>query len=128
MFTEAIDKGHASSKATGQHQLLSLFIVKLPAGEQRVHVLDDSDVAVTEITSADGSSQKSKSATGRAIVSVVENSRIAQSHHNSLARDCQLSKSVEVARPRERIFNFSLRFRGERVTNRIPCCWIEPVE
>jgi hypothetical protein len=40
MFTEAIDKGHASSKATGRHQLLSLFIAKLPAGEHRVHVLD----------------------------------------------------------------------------------------
>ena len=72
--------------------------------------------------------ENAKSATSRAIVSVVENSRIAQGYHNSLARDCQLSKSVEVARPRERFFNFSFRFRGKRVTNRIPCCWIEPVE
>jgi hypothetical protein len=33
MFTEAIDKGHTSSKATGRHQLLSLFTDKLPAGK-----------------------------------------------------------------------------------------------
>jgi hypothetical protein len=55
MFTEAIDKGHASSKATGRHELLSLFIAKLQAGQYRVHVLDDSDFTVMEITSADGS-------------------------------------------------------------------------
>jgi len=28
---------------------------KLPAGEYRIHLLDDSDLTVTEITSADGS-------------------------------------------------------------------------
>jgi len=33
MFTEAIDKGHTSSKTTGRHQLLSLFTDKLPAGK-----------------------------------------------------------------------------------------------
>jgi hypothetical protein len=55
LFAEAIDKGHPNSKATGRHQWLSLFITKLPAGEYRVHVLDDSDLTVKEITSADGS-------------------------------------------------------------------------
>jgi hypothetical protein len=56
LFTEAIDKGHPNSKATGRHQLLSLFIAKLPVGDYRVHVLvDDSDLTVKEITSADGS-------------------------------------------------------------------------
>jgi len=87
MFTEGIDKGHASHKGTGRHQLLSLFIAlvfaltfyasnahaqivgalevnipfqfhagntKLPPGKYVIRMLDDSDLTVMEITSADG--------------------------------------------------------------------------
>ncbi len=87
MFTEAIDKGHASHKGTGRHQLLSLFIAlvfaltfyasnahaqivgalevnipfqfhagnaKLPPGKYIIRMLDDSDLTVMEIASADG--------------------------------------------------------------------------
>lgn len=88
MFTEAVDKGHASYKGTGRRQLLSSFIAlvlalslyaskahaqivgalevnipfqfhagntKLPAGKYVVRMLDDSDLTVMEIRSADGS-------------------------------------------------------------------------
>ena len=88
MFTETIDKGHASHKGTGRHQLLSLFIAlvfaltfyasnahaqivgalevnipfqfhagntKLPPGKYVIRMLDNSDLTVMEITSADGS-------------------------------------------------------------------------
>ncbi len=88
MFTEAIDKGQASHKGTGRHQLLSLFIAlvfaltfyasnahaqivgalevnipfqfhagnaKLPPGNYVIRMLDDTDLTVMEITSADGS-------------------------------------------------------------------------
>src|SRR6266403_6077893 len=88
MFTEVIDKGHASHKGPRLRHLLSLVIAlvfaltiyptkahaqiigdlevnipfqfhagnaKLPAGKYRIHMLDDSDLTVMEITSADGS-------------------------------------------------------------------------
>ena len=49
------DRGHARSKATRRHQLLSLFIAKLQAGEDWVHALDDSNLTLMEVTSADRS-------------------------------------------------------------------------
>jgi len=88
MFTETIDKGHASHKGTGRHQLLSLLIAlvfaltfyaskahaqivgalevsipfqfhagnaKLPPGKYVIRMLDDSDLTIMEISSADGS-------------------------------------------------------------------------
>jgi hypothetical protein len=88
MFTETIDKAHASHKGTRVRHLLSLLIAlvfaltiyptkadaqiigsleanipfafhagntKLPAGKYIIRMLDDSDLTVMEITSADGS-------------------------------------------------------------------------
>ena len=88
MFTETIDKGHASHKGTRVRHLLSLLMAlifalaiypgkahaqiigaleanipfqfhagntKLPPGKYVIHLLDDSDLTVMEITSADGS-------------------------------------------------------------------------
>jgi len=88
MFTETIDKAHASHKGTRLRYLLSLVIAivfaltiyppkahaqiigdlevnipfafhagntKLPAGNYRIHMLDNTDLTVMEIISADGS-------------------------------------------------------------------------
>jgi hypothetical protein len=88
MFTETINRAHASHKGTRVRYLLSLLVAlvfaltiyptkahaqiignlevnipfqfhagnaKLPAGEYRIHMLDDSDLTVMEIASADGS-------------------------------------------------------------------------
>jgi hypothetical protein len=88
MFTETIDKTHASNKGTRGHHMLSLFIAlvfaltiyatkvhaqiigdlevnipfqfhagnaKLPPGKYVIHMLDNSNLAVMEISSADGS-------------------------------------------------------------------------
>ena len=88
MFTEVIDKDHATHNGKRGHQLLSLFIAlvfalmiyparahaqivgelevnipfqfhagdaKLPPGKYVIRMLDDSDLKVMEISSADGS-------------------------------------------------------------------------
>jgi hypothetical protein len=88
MFTETIDKTHASKKGSRGHHLLSLLIAlvfaltiyptrahaqivgdlevnvpfqfhagnaKLPPGKYVIHKLDDSNLTVMEISSADGS-------------------------------------------------------------------------
>jgi hypothetical protein len=88
MFTESIDKTHATNKRTTGHHLLLLFIAlvfavtihptkahaqiigdleatvpfqfhagnaKLPPGKYIIHTLDDSNLTVMEISSADGS-------------------------------------------------------------------------
>lgn len=84
MSPETINKGTASRKATRRHHLLAFFIAlvfavtiypakahaqmevtipfqfhagnaKLPAGKYMVHVLDNSDLTIMEISSVDGS-------------------------------------------------------------------------